>query len=163
MIGLIVLALAATWLYVSARSARYVALRCKPASLSVFVGGAIFVALALLPFLDEIIGRWQFQRLCVSEAIAWVSPTASKVARARSDQSFLPREGYVFPIQEQAVAYKDSASGDIFYTVKGFHTPGGLLMRAGLGLGTSTSCWPKTADDTNANLKLNELLKRGKE
>jgi hypothetical protein len=162
MIGLIVLALAAAWLFVSTRIARAVALKIKQPIPSFVLGVAVFLLAALAPFLDEIIGRMQFRHLCASEAKVWVSPTASKVVAAKGVGSFSSREGFIFPIREQWEKYKDAETGEVFYSVRAFHTSGGLLMRAGLGLGNSTSCWPEKWSSREVGLNIDELLERGK-
>ena len=162
MIGLIVLAVAAAWLVVAVRLARYMASKCQSPALSSIVGVLAFLVFALLPFTDEILGRWQFQRLCASEAVVWVSPNAGKVSAAEDVGTFSEREGFIFPVRQQWVKYADLANGEVFYSVKAFHTPGGFLMRAGLGLGNSTSCWPERWASKDVGLNIDELLKRGK-
>ena len=162
MIGLIVLAIAAAWLFVAAKIARTIALTVKQPIISFALGVAVFLVAALAPFFDEIIGRREFQHLCASEAKVWVSPNASKVVAAKDVGSFSSREGFFFPIQEQSVKYTDAETGEVFYSFKAFHTPGGLLMRAGLGLGNSTSCWPEKWTSKDVGLDIDELLKRGK-
>ena len=113
MIGLIVLAIAAAWLFVCAKIARSVARALKQPILSFAVGLAIFSVLAVAPFLDEIIGRREFKQLCASEAKVWVSSNASKVVAARDVGSFSSREGFFFPIQEQSVKYTDAETGEV--------------------------------------------------
>ncbi len=162
MIGLIVLAVAAAWLVVAARLARYVASKFQLPGLSAFVGVVAFLAFAVLPFADEILGRWQFQRLCASEAVVWVSPNAGAVVAAEDVGTFSERKEFIFPVRQQWAKYADLASGEVFYSVKAFHTPGGFLMRAGLGLGNSTSCWPERWTSKDVGLNIDELLKRGK-
>jgi hypothetical protein len=162
MIGLIVLAIAAAWLFVSAKLARGVAGTIKRPLLSFTVGVTAFIIFALLPFIDEIVGRREFQRLCESEAKVWVSPNAGKVQAAKDFSSSSSREGFFFPIQEQSVKYADAETGEIFYSFKAFHTPGGLVMRGGLGLGNTTSCWPEKWTSKDVGIDIDELLKRGR-
>jgi hypothetical protein len=164
MIGLIVIALAAGWLYVSAKLAVFVVRMSKVSSTLRPVAIAVaFGLFAMFPFLDELVGRWQFHHLCSSEAVVWVSPNAGKVVAAKSVGSTSRRSGFLIPVQEQAVRYADATTGEVFYTVKAFHTPGGTVMRAGLGLGNLTSCWPEKWGSKNFGLNIDELLKRGEQ
>jgi len=53
-------------------------------------------------------------------------------------------------------------TGKTFLTYKGFHTYGGFLFgRLGLGLGQSTSCWPKDKTQLLNKLNIDQLLKQG--
>ena len=124
MIGLIVLALAACWLFASANIARLLARKVERPVISLAVRAAVFVSTALLPFADEIAGRWQFQRLCKSEATVWTSASASasesKVTAAKGAYSSATREGLIFPVQQQSAKYTDAVTGEVFYTVTSF-------------------------------------------
>lgn len=161
MAGLIVIGIAAVWLFIAFNIAR-LASKSSPARVSGIVGFTAFVSAAVLPFADEIIGRRQFQSLCASEALVWVDPNAAKVVAARDASRFNERTGFVFPVSEQVSEYVDAATGEPFLRVKAFHTPGGFVMRAGLNMGNSTACWPERWSEPYRTLQLDELLKRGK-
>jgi len=161
-IGLIVLAIGAAWLFVAWKVANFLASACKRPAVAFPVGVFSFAFLVILPFLDEIIGRWQFKRLCAAEAVVWVSPNAQSVVAAKDIGGFSERGGLLFPVGQQAIRYADTSSGEVFYSVTAFHTPGGILMRAGLGLGNSTSCWPKKWTSKDVGIDIDLLLKRGK-
>ena len=163
MIGLIVLLLAGVWVLASLKFARFLASRFKHPLASALVGVIGFLAFAVLPFLDELVGRWQFARLCASEAVVWVSPNASTVVAAKNVGGFSERTGLLFPVRQQSIRYADTSNGEVFYTVTAFHTPGGLLMQAGLGLGNSTSCWPERWSSKEVGIDIDTLLKRGKQ
>jgi hypothetical protein len=161
MIGLGVLSIAAVWLFVAAKIARRASNWFPLRQASGVVGTVAFVCVAALPFTDEIIGRWQFQRLCASDAVVWVHPNAAKVIAARKASTSRNIAGFVFPIHEQVSEYVDSVSGEPFLRVRAFHTPGGFIMRAGLNMGSSTACWPERWTEPYRTLRLDELLKRG--
>lgn len=161
MIGLIVLLLAGVWVLASLKFARFLASRFKHPFVSALVAVIGFLAFAVLPFLDELVGRWQFSRLCASEAVVWVSPNASTVAAAKNVGGFSERTGLLIPVRQQSIRYADTSNGEVFYAVTAFHTPGGLLMQAGLGLGNSTSCWPERW--SSKEVGIDTLLKRGKQ
>ncbi len=162
MVGLLVLGIAAVWLFVAAWIARRASNWFPLRTASGVVGSIAFVCAAALHFADEVIGRWQFQRLCASEAVVWVHPNAAKVIAARDASRSQDLVGFVFPIQEQVSEYVDSVTGEPFLRVKAFHTPGGFIMRAGLNMGSSTACWPERWTEPYRTLRLDELLKRGK-
>src|SRR5262249_6166808 len=115
-----------------------------------------------LPFVDEIIGSWQFHRLCASEAVVWVGLNATKVAEAKDVSASKELSGFLIPIREQVAEYADASTGEPFLRVTAFHTPGGFIMRAGLNMGSSRSCWPERWSEPYRTLRLDELLKRGK-
>jgi hypothetical protein len=162
MAGLIVIGITALWLFFAAKIARRISNWCPMRRVSGSLGLIVFLFVAALPFADELVGRWQFQNLCKSHAVIWVHPDASKVTAARDNPRSTDLAGFAIPIQEQAVEYIDSSSGDPFFRYKAFHTPGGFIMRAGLNMGNSTSCWPERLSEPYRTLKIDELLKRGK-
>ncbi|MES2632266.1 MAG: hypothetical protein V4669_04800 [Pseudomonadota bacterium] len=161
MIGLFVLALLAGWLIVTGLITVAIvrAIRFPGSSL---LGLLVFPVVAALPFVDEAIGRWQFQRLCATEAKVRVAPNAKSVVAAKRGNSYITElVGYVFPISEQAVSYVDLATGKEFYSFKAFHTPGGFVMRSGLNMGSSKSCWPEKWTSRANGLDIDALLNRG--
>lgn len=163
MIGLIVLALAVGWLIFSAAIAVGIARAFAPARKRGVSTAVLFPFVLVTPFADEIIGRWQFHRLCESEAKVWVAPTANQVRAAQSvGPDFVTRGGFLIPVKEQPIVYIDAHTGQPFYTFKAFHTPGGLIMRAGLNLGHSSACWPPNWTSQENGIDIDNLLKEGK-
>lgn len=162
MIGLIVLAFAAVWIAISAKGAATASYAFRSSRWSWLIGLTTFVFLAVLPFLDEIVGRWQFHRLCESEALVWVHPEANKVEVALRRPALKERDGLAFPVREQVSEYVDAATGNPFFRVTAFHTGGGFVMRSGLNMGNSTSCWPDRWVETSQALKIDLLVGRSK-
>lgn len=163
MIGLTVLFIAGAWLFVSMKFASFVASRCKRPRATALVAVLSFGVFAVLPFVDEIVGRLQFARLCKTEAVVWVGPNADAVVAAVDVGNFSERTGLFFPVQQQSIRYADLTNRRVFYTVTAFHTPGGALMRAGLGLGNSTSCWPERWTGQERGIDLNGMMERGRQ
>lgn len=162
MAGLILLFIVVVWLVIAgAVSGRAVAKFRTP--VKVFVGPVIFLCILGLPFIDEIIGRLQFSRLCAKDAVVWVSPGAINVEAAIDVSTFRIRDGYAIPVREQISQYADAGTKEPFLRVSSFHTPGGFIMRAGLNMGSSSSCWPERWTESYRVLDLDNLLKRGKE
>jgi hypothetical protein len=161
MIGLTVLAIFLLWLFIAWKLAGTIAGRIKSLWVSSVVAVVVFFSILLLPFVDQWLGQRQFKRLCEAEAKVWVSPTAKSVQAAQGMTDMISREGLIFPVTEQSQRYVDVITGEVFYRFKSFHTKGGFVMRAGLGLGHSTSCWPKDWGSKDHGLDLDILLKRG--
>jgi len=123
----------------------------------------LFPVILTAPFADELIGQWQFNRLCEREAVVTLSPDWEKVKRARdNDDPITEIFGYVIPIRVQRVEFVDTDTKNPFLSYKGFHTKGGFFMRHGLGLGLTTSCWPKNKTQVLNDLNIDQLLKQGK-
>lgn len=163
MAGLLVLGLAGAWLWF----AIVIGKRASSVVRSPMLGSIVFILVtgvaATLPFIDEIVGPRQFEHLCESESKVWVSPSAAKVVAARDLSSFSDRDGFVFPVSEQWIKYADVATGEVFYSVKAFHTPGGFIMRAGLNMGSSKACWPSSWSSKELGLDLDTMINRGKQ
>lgn len=126
----------------------------------------LFVPLAFVaPIADELIGRWQFKRLCEKEAVVWLNPDWKSVKAVRdvSPGPFSPVRGTAIPIDIQPVIYIDAETRQPFMTYNGVHTVGGLLLgKLGLGLGGTTSCWPKDDNEILKKVNIGNLLNIGK-
>ncbi|HCX81528.1 MAG: hypothetical protein A3E00_15255 [Curvibacter sp. RIFCSPHIGHO2_12_FULL_63_18] len=120
----------------------------------------LFPLLLVAPIADELIGRWQFNRLCEREAVATLSPDWEKVRRATHREiPTVELDGYFIPIRLQREEYFDRDSGKTFISKLAFHTKGGFLMRHGLGLDGTTSCWPPKHESIYREINLEQLLK----
>lgn len=162
MAGLIVLALAVGWLFLSGVIARVIAGSAAPERFGGLITILLYPLILAIPFADEAIGRWQYSRLCEREAKVWVAPTASQVKAARQvGPHFVDRDEFFIPVREQPIVYVDIDTGKPFYTVKAFHTPGGMIMRAGLNMGSSSACWPPNWSSRENGIDIDKLLKQG--
>jgi hypothetical protein len=122
----------------------------------------IFLLVFCAPFTQEIVGLWQFDRLCRAKDIVFVSPDADKVKRARSPS--LPTvdlTGYWIPIRSQPIAYVDIDTGKPFLTYEALHTGFGVIGRI-TALGNSKSCWPKKFIEISNQINTQEKLDQGK-
>jgi len=125
---------------------------------------ALFVILLLLPISDELIGRWQFHRLCKREAVVWLSPDWMKVKRAK--QYYKPgtyMEGYIIRVRKSLTEYTDIDTGEVFLKYPTFYTDGGILFdRFELSLSAaSTSCSPSDLNQVYRYVNTSQLLKQG--
>lgn len=163
MIGLLFFFIAGIWVLVaisiSARLPRWLGVtrRTKTAS------QLLFPMVLVVPIADDLIGRWQFHRLCEREAVVALSPGWEKVKRAvRKDVPPKYIAGYLIPIDSQGGQYFDLDSGAVFMTSQSLFTDGGFLRRHLYGLdGQATYCHPKNIQTIQQQLNLFELLKKG--
>lgn len=163
MIGLTALAVLGFWVFIVLKISKILTKFIKAEKIKKFAVPLVFMLVFCAPVSDEIVGRLQFYRLCATEAKVWVAPNASEIVAARrKDTAMIQRSGFVFPIREQSGIYLDVETGKPFYTFKAFHTPGGFLMRNGLGLGNSSSCWPEKWSSQANNIDIDAMIKRGK-
>jgi len=160
-IGLIVLILLGAWLLSARAIASGIMKAFKIDQDRKFFYILIYVVILGLPFIDEIVGRIQFQYLCSTEAKVWVGPDIEKITAAHKQHGSTQRTGYAFPIKERSYAYLDANTGKPFYKYKAFYTPGGWVMRSGLNLGTSSSCRPTNRFSVYRELDLDAKLQRG--
>jgi len=162
MIGIIVLTLLVTWIWLSKKIASGIMQLIAGDKVTPFARVLLQAFIIIIPFIDEIVGRIQFQQLCASEAVVWISPDIKKVIAAHEgDSGISPRRGYIFPIREQVSIYLDAYTSEPFYKFKAFHTPGGWVMRSGLNLGNSSSCWPEKWTSGQNGFDLDAMLKKG--
>ena len=163
MIGLLFLAGIALWVTVAVMLARRIPGWVGVGKHARLLSVASFCVILVAPVADELIGRWQFHRLCEREAVVWLSPDWPKVKRAK--RVSLPRSevnGALIRIYSQGGEYVDIDTGKIFLKHPHFYTYGGVLFdRLGLGLGGSTSCLPKNAQEIEKKINFYELLKQG--
>ena len=130
MIGLLFLATIAAWLWASFwLSIKVGRLIAKPL-LSGTATILTFVALLCLPFVDEVIGKHQFETLCKVNGIesADVSKARGKKVKVEYGGREL-LEGTILPIQESNVLFKDADSGEVLIRHKNYYARGGWLMR----------------------------------
>ena len=112
MAGLIVLALAVGWLILSGSIAGGIARVIVPERMRRLSAVLLYPLVLAIPFADEAIGRWQFNRLCEREAKVWIAPTAKQVQAARRvGPDFVDRRGFLIPVQEQPIVYVDAHTG----------------------------------------------------
>lgn len=163
MIGLMFLAGIAVWLVVVSYLSKWIVVLLHPKWRKAPVRALFFVALLVLPVSDEIIGRWQFNRLCEREAMVLLSPDWQKVkraARAQDQREPVPRT--VIPITRVIYEKIDIDTGHVFLRDTRFVTDGGFLMgRFGLGLGVGSTCRPPNAIEISKQIQLDKLLKNG--
>lgn len=163
MIGLMFLAGLAIWLVLAVWISKRILGWMGNSKYPITRGVAVFLLVLIAPVADELIGRWQFHQLCEREAVVTLSPDWEMVKRAKGNEFILHKlPSYLISIEEQPVEFIDADTGKLFLTYKGFRTKGGVLMSHGLGLGGTTSCWPKDKTSLLNKVNIDQLLKQGK-
>jgi len=118
------------------------------------------------PFVDEIVGMRQFEKLCEEQTVMTVSPAAGAVKRARdvmSKEKIL--SGYWIKIWAVTRTYFDLDTGNEFLSYPGYRTQGGRI--AGLALmGGWHHCSVETSESKYhkkfLTFNIDELLNKGR-
>lgn len=130
MIGLLFLTTIALWLFacvwLSTKVGNLVAdSRWQPPT-------KVFSLIALLssPFLDEVIGKYQFEKLCKTNGIesADVSKAHGRKVKVEYGDRVPVRET-ILPIKESDVSFRDADTDEILIRHKNYYASGGWLMR----------------------------------
>ena len=125
----------------------------------------LFPLVMALPLADELLGGWQFYRLCNKDAVVTLSPEADQVKRARQEpETRRDLQGYLIPIHTWEGQIIDADTGKVFMSTQSLFTSGGLLRRYLTGPeGQATSCHPKNYHAVQKKLSLFELLRLGEQ
>ena len=114
------------------------------------------------PFVDEIVGMQQFEKLCAERTVIWVDTDAALVKRAtRGQTEFVDLSGYWIDIKAQKVTYLNKETGKIFISYEILHTSGGRIAKFFL-LGGKHSCTPLAPNALNT-LEIDKLISEGKQ
>lgn len=163
MIGLTFLAIGLLWLafsiFVGRKLPRWLGIRNPAGQWAVTV--AAVAVLLVGPFVDHIVGMWQFERLCGERAIIWTSADAKTVTKARRGETrtiILPSLWIV--IRSQQTEYVNIDTGKPFLKHEMLYTKGGHLGGL-LRLGNDYSCAPSIPNAMN-ELNIDKLIEQGK-
>lgn len=162
MIGLMFLCAALLWLlftvYLTVKVPRWLGLKSHVKWLARLL---LVPILVVGPFVDEIVGMRQFERLCQERAVVWVKPGAEKVTKAREGpEKYEDLTGYWVPIRVRQIVYLDAESGIPFVGYVALSTKGGRIARIAL-LGGEHSCRPPNPNALN-DLNIDKLLDQGR-
>jgi hypothetical protein len=94
------------------------------------IKAGIFIALLVSPFVDEVIGKYQFEALCKANGIegADVSKARGKRVRLEVGASH-PLNGTIMPGAVKDWFYKDADNNEVVIHHKSYSASGGWLMR----------------------------------
>jgi hypothetical protein len=163
MIALMLLIASAIWLAVAIFLSKYIPCWVGVKKHTTAASLLLFPLVLAAPIADELIGRWQFNRLCEREAVVTLNPDWEKVKRARKKEtSWTELRGNLVPVSLARIETFDIDTGKVFMTSQSLFSDGGFLRRH-LGLtGQATSCPPKGIQDIQEQVNLFELLKQGR-
>lgn len=90
----------------------------------------IFLALLVSPFVDEVIGMYQFGALCKANGIesADISKARGKRVIAQHGERYYVN-GPIMPIKVSDDIFRDADSGEVLIQSKDYFAEGGWLMR----------------------------------
>lgn len=101
----------------------------------------VFCALLVSPFVDEVIGKQQFEALCKANGIE--SADVSKARGKRVKGETVARrlvDHKIMPIEERDRLFKDADSSELLFEYKDYYAFGGWLMRyTPIGMGSQQS------------------------
>lgn len=130
MIGLLFLGTVAVWLSACVWLAQKFGNVIAKPPWRIAVSLIALLFLFSLPFVDEVIGKRQFETLCRTNGIesADVSKARGKKVKAEFEERML-LEGTILPIREATVLLRDADSGEVLIRHKNYYADGGWLMR----------------------------------
>jgi hypothetical protein len=144
MSGLILLAVVIPLVWGLVWLARSIASKAEKPLTRAAIKWSVLLVLLTLPFIDEIIGKFQFEALCRANGIE-----SADVSRARGKKVKLEigerrlLEGTVMPIKVEDWTYRDPDTGEILIQHKDYFALGGWLMRfTPLSMGSPQSMFP---------------------
>lgn len=94
------------------------------------LGFGIFFVLLSLPFVDEVIGKYQFEALCKANGIESVDVSKARGKRVKLESGESKSiDGFIMPITEYPALLRGSDSGEVLVQYKNYFAHGGWLMR----------------------------------
>jgi hypothetical protein len=140
MIGLTALAILVFYILSVRKLAGFIARRAGFDHSAVKVG-AVFFFLFILPFVDEIVGRLQFQHECRKVQGYHVYDSIEHATLAKYGDARLYEQLATFiPIKKATGQVVNAIDGTVLLSYETLSTPGGWVMRMGLNLGNSSYC-----------------------
>lgn len=95
-----------------------------------WLSALIFPIVVCLPFVDHIIGMWQFEKLCAEQTGLLVYPNAANAKRGREDASKAELlEGTAIQIRRRVSSILDLDTGETIAQYNYFTTQGGVVGR----------------------------------
>lgn len=132
MTGLLLLFVAAVWFALAAAIAIAFTRRIENAILRSVLGATVFGVLLVLPVLDELIGKWQFDSLCEKYAVVQVDERHAANRRVfsmlRKNDHFA--EGTILQIRIDPYIYRDSETNEILVRYHLLYANGGWLIQS---------------------------------
>lgn len=141
MIGLTILALLSFYIFMAFKLAKFT-IRLLGFDQSIVLTWIFVLVLLVLPFVDEIVGRVQFDKACKKVEGYSVTEAIRSAQMAKYGDWPHPTEqlaGWI-PIIKSTSLVLSVPDGVVLMKHDSLSTPGGWVMRAGLNLGNFSSC-----------------------
>lgn len=130
MIGLIVLFIIALWVMAVTKLTKFLNRWIPVNKFSPVLKVLLFMLLLVMPFMDEIIGGFQFRALCKTEAVATYdeAKVRGKTVHNKSaiDKSY---ENTILPTYKTTVEFVDHSTNEGLISYTRLHSDGGWLSR----------------------------------
>jgi len=134
MIGLYFFFLLIVWICLAGWLSTRITRKLPDSPRRYFIRLVLFAVLLPLPLIDEIIGKWQFERLCQENSTVYIAPDAKGrtvyLADMLSDEVV---KGAWLPIRMQKWRNVDATTGEIIVSFNSLHARGGWFSRTFFG------------------------------
>lgn len=129
MIGLYFLFLVALWIGFVLLVSMFIAKRLPTSKWRPLFGVCLFTTLLPLLFIDELIGKWQFERLCQENSTIYIAPDAKgkTVYLAEPHREYI--KGTWVRIWKQNWRYVDATTGETIVSYNTLGAVGGWFVR----------------------------------
>lgn len=120
------------------------------------VKAGIFIVLLASPFVDEVIGMYQFESLCKANGIEGADVSKARGKRVRGEYASAGLVGgTIMPINVDVISYRDADSGEVLMQYKNYYALGGWLMRyTPISMGSHHSMFSGNGCDYNATQRI---------
>lgn len=139
MTGLLFFALIGLWMWACVAMTKAVTRRMRSRPWRWITAPVLLATLLVLPVVDEIVGRFQFERLCRVNGIdsADLSNAEGKKVNVEYGERS-PVGGTALPVQGGEVLYRQVDTGVLLFQHWNYYSNGGWLMRyTPIGMGSS--------------------------
>ena len=129
MSGLILLFILCAWGFASYSLAKFIAQPIQNISLKAGVNIALLILIFIAPIADDIVGGFQFRKMCNENARFVINIEKGKEVYLED----IPDENIsnlLIPIRKQTWLYKDTDTEDVLISWNDFYAKGGWLSRA---------------------------------
>jgi len=134
MIGLYFFFLLIVWICLAGWLSTRITRKLPDSPRRYFIRLVLFAVLLPLPLIDEIIGKWQFERLCQENSTVYIAPDAKGrtvyLADMLSDEVV---KGALVPIRTQKWQHVDATTGEIIVSYNNLQARGGWFIRTFFG------------------------------
>lgn len=154
MIGLYFFFLIALWIGLVFLVSVVITKRLPASKWRPLVGIVLFTLLLPMVFIDELIGKWQFERLCQENSTIYIAPDAKGRTVYRADMPDEAVKGTWVHIWMQPWQFVDVMTGEILVSYKFVKAGGGWFMHKFFGgdpLIFRGSCIPSKLIDSDSD------------